>query len=179
MSAAFYNLTKDHVWARVRVRGPPRASAPYPLVRKFRVASSRLRVNPLSAAPHPESHRRILRHPLPATRSGRGGETRSYHAHPGPPRRHAVSRARSRVPFPVRGEERWSEDASLRQTGLLTRRTPAPERRLAVLAPSAMVLSTGRRITDPGYMSRKIESLERINSIRDTNKKLDLCKSCK
>ena len=33
--------------------------------------------------------------------------------------------------------------------------------------------------SDPGYMSRKFESLERINSIRETNGNFDSCNSCK
>ena len=33
--------------------------------------------------------------------------------------------------------------------------------------------------TDPGYMGKKIESLERINSIRETNENFDSCNSCK
>ena len=32
---------------------------------------------------------------------------------------------------------------------------------------------------DPGYMNRKIRSLERINSIRETNASFDPCSSCK
>ena len=34
-------------------------------------------------------------------------------------------------------------------------------------------------VIDPGYMSRKFESFERINSIRDTNGSFDSCNSCK
>ena len=33
-------------------------------------------------------------------------------------------------------------------------------------------------ISDPGYMSRKFESLERVNSIRETNGSFDSCGSC-
>ena len=32
---------------------------------------------------------------------------------------------------------------------------------------------------DPGYMSRKIKSFERINSIQETNGNFDSCKTCK
>ena len=32
---------------------------------------------------------------------------------------------------------------------------------------------------DPVYMSRKVESFERINSIRETNENFDSCNSCK
>ena len=51
------------------------------------------------------------------------------------------------------------------------RRRPAPGtvRLSGVVFPS----------TDPGYMSRKIESFERINSIRETNGNFDSCNSCK
>ena len=34
-------------------------------------------------------------------------------------------------------------------------------------------------LADPGYMSRKFESFERINSIRETNGNFGSCNSCK
>ena len=34
-------------------------------------------------------------------------------------------------------------------------------------------------VSGPGYMSRKFESFERINSIRETNGNFDSCNSCK
>ena len=33
--------------------------------------------------------------------------------------------------------------------------------------------------SDPGYMSRNLESLERINSIHETNGRFESCNSCK
>ena len=36
-----------------------------------------------------------------------------------------------------------------------------------------------RRLTDHGYTSKILESLERINSIRETNGSFDSCNSCK
>ena len=40
-------------------------------------------------------------------------------------------------------------------------------------------LQPHRRVSDLRYMSRKIESLERINYIRETNGSFDSCNSCK
>ena len=55
------------------------------------------------------------------------------------------------------------------------RRPPCP----AADAPRALHWSAAGGSTDHGYMSRKIESFERINSMRETNESFDSCKSCK
>ena len=61
-------------------------------------------------------------------------------------------------------------------------RPPPPARPTVNQSPvpgTLFVAATGVSLTDPGYMSRKFESLERINSISETNRSFDSCNSRK